>query len=60
MPAVPPMPGRVAEACPEALVALAPADRAALEAVLPGGPAAYGPPARPLVRRHEAALLRAG
>jgi hypothetical protein len=45
---------------PEALAALAPSDRAALEAVLPGGPAAYGPPARPLVRRHEAALLRAG
>lgn len=45
---------------PEALAALAPSDRAALAAALPGGPAAYGAPARPLVRRHEAGLLRAG
>ncbi|MFP4451018.1 MAG: hypothetical protein ACLFP0_08840, partial [Rhodosalinus sp.] len=45
---------------PEALAALSPADRAALAAALPGGPAAYGAPARPLVRRHEAGLLLAG
>ncbi|MFP4240093.1 MAG: hypothetical protein ACLFRZ_12405, partial [Rhodosalinus sp.] len=32
----------------------------ALAAALPGGPAAYGAPARPLVRRHEEGLLRAG
>ncbi|RBI86624.1 hypothetical protein DRV85_04115 [Rhodosalinus halophilus] len=45
---------------PEALAALAPADRAAVLAALPDGPAAYGAPARPFLRRHEAALLRAG